>query len=512
MYCSVPRCGLPAYCYCQTDSKLLCRSHVGQHRDQGHEIFLYECDLCGGHGRVHGQYARASPGGSWVRCPKCFGTGFLRDPTRNRGYRARTEERSRAGGGHRTGDRTHSGGGTRAGEGNRADSREPVDASIDYYTVLGVSSVANSDAIKKAYRRLIKHYHPDLNPGSQEALDKTKALNRAYDILGNSERRREYDRQRTEGSAEATESARRTREAEKRARAAEWVAREAAQRSERGRRGRDAASKGGDRGPAQETQGRNTDGGRGQHRGCKRLWRRLILTFLVLLIAGGVVGAGMGLPYLIDEGGERVPPPTSTPLPTSTPTPMPTATPTPGPKPVGGQLLDPLEIETWIVHYTNVERRNAGLTPFVLDPAISKIARMHSQNMVRLDIFSHAIGGKDPTDRALDNGYDCRAYWPDGSYSYGLSENIAKHPRVTQWIGTSLFGVSTSYRPDIFDEDSKAMAFGLVEGWMNSPGHRENILDGDSRRIGVGVAILQEEEYDYADETVFATQNFSACK
>ena len=166
-----------------------------------------------------------------------------------------------------------------------------------------------------------------------------------------------------------------------------------------------------------------------------------------------------------------------------------------------------------MIDFTNAERGEAGLSPFVEDAAISNIASMHSQNMARLDIFDHTIGGKGPTDRALDNGYDCRAYFPDGSSTYGLSENIAKHPRVTQWIGTSrLFGLSASYRPEIFDEDSEAMAFGLVEGWMNSPGHRENILDGDSRRIGVGVAILQEEEYGYADETVFATQNFSGCK
>ena len=166
-----------------------------------------------------------------------------------------------------------------------------------------------------------------------------------------------------------------------------------------------------------------------------------------------------------------------------------------------------------MIDFTNVERRKAGLNPFAEDPAISNIARMHSQNMVKLDVFAHMVGGKGPTDRAQDNGYNCRAYRADGSYTYGLSENIAKYPRVTQWIGTSRsFGLSTSYRPEIFDEDSEAMAYGLVEGWMNSPGHRANILDGESRRIGVGVAIMQMERYGYVDEIVFATQNFSGCK
>ena len=76
-YCSVPRCGVPAYCYCQTDSRLLCRSHVGSHRDKGHDIYLYECDLCGGHGRVHGQYASSAPGGGWGPMPQVLRHGFL---------------------------------------------------------------------------------------------------------------------------------------------------------------------------------------------------------------------------------------------------------------------------------------------------------------------------------------------------------------------------------------------------------------------------------------------------
>ena len=61
----------------------------------------------------------------------------------------------------------------------------------------------------------------------------------------------------------------------------------------------------------------------------------------------------------------------------------------------------------------------------------------------------------------------------------------------------------------------KTMAFALVQGWMNSPGHRKNILDSDARRIGVGVAIKEHEiakSGDLIQETVFATQNFSGCQ
>lgn len=173
---------------------------------------------------------------------------------------------------------------------------------------------------------------------------------------------------------------------------------------------------------------------------------------------------------------------------------------------VGGSALNRGEIEKWVIEFTNEERISAGLQPLRHDAAISDIARSHSENMARLSLLSHDIRGEDPTDRALTAGYNCRAYRGDGSYSYGLSENIAEHPKVTQWMD---FGMS--YRPVDFDRDAEEMARGLVQGWMSSPGHRENILDRDSRRIGVGIAIQETPEYGYISETVYATQNFSEC-
>lgn len=172
----------------------------------------------------------------------------------------------------------------------------------------------------------------------------------------------------------------------------------------------------------------------------------------------------------------------------------------------GGDPLDRAEIERWVIEFTNAERVNAGLRPLRHDTAISKIARPHSEDMARLSLLSHDIGGRDPTGRAIAAGYNCRAYGGDGSYTYGLSENIAEHPRVTQWMGRG-----RSYHPIGYDRDSEEAALGLVHGWMTSPGHRENILDRDARRIGVGVAIQKNQEYGYISETVYATQNFSAC-
>ncbi len=63
----------------------------------------------------------------------------------------------------------------------------------DYYEVLGIDKNADDAAIKKAYRQLAKKYHPDMNPGDQEAEKKFKEASEAYAVLSDPEKRRQYD-------------------------------------------------------------------------------------------------------------------------------------------------------------------------------------------------------------------------------------------------------------------------------------------------------------------------------
>lgn len=65
-------------------------------------------------------------------------------------------------------------------------------ASKDYYSILGVDKSASADKIKSAYRRLAKKYHPDINP-SEEAANKFKEINEAYEVLGDDKKRANYD-------------------------------------------------------------------------------------------------------------------------------------------------------------------------------------------------------------------------------------------------------------------------------------------------------------------------------
>ena len=63
----------------------------------------------------------------------------------------------------------------------------------DYYNTLGVEKDASQDAIKSAYRKLAKQYHPDLHPGDTAAAEKFKEINEAYSIVGDPEKRQKYD-------------------------------------------------------------------------------------------------------------------------------------------------------------------------------------------------------------------------------------------------------------------------------------------------------------------------------
>ena len=64
----------------------------------------------------------------------------------------------------------------------------------DYYGALGVKKSASAEEIRKAFRKLARKYHPDVNPGDKAAEEKFKAISEANDVLSNPEKRRRYDR------------------------------------------------------------------------------------------------------------------------------------------------------------------------------------------------------------------------------------------------------------------------------------------------------------------------------
>ncbi|WP_028296390.1 DnaJ C-terminal domain-containing protein [Olivibacter sitiensis] len=85
---------------------------------------------------------------------------------------------------------------------------------IDYYKILGIDKNASGDEVKKAYRKLARKYHPDLNPDDKEAHSKFQQINEANEVLSDPEKRKKYDQYGKDWQhAEAYEQARKAQEA-----------------------------------------------------------------------------------------------------------------------------------------------------------------------------------------------------------------------------------------------------------------------------------------------------------
>lgn len=124
-----------------------------------------------------------------------------------------------------------------------------------------------------------------------------------------------------------------------------------------------------------------------------------------------------------------------------------------------------------VLDLTNGHRRQAGLAPLRLNEKLSSAAQAHSESMAEDDFFSHTgRDGSSPFDRIRSNGYQYKT----------AAENIAA-------------GYST---PE-----------SVVNAWMDSPGHRGNILNGNFREIGIGYHFLDNDPGSVAYNSYW-TQSF----
>jgi len=152
-------------------------------------------------------------------------------------------------------------------------------------------------------------------------------------------------------------------------------------------------------------------------------------------------------------------------------------------------------VEYYIWKYTNDEREKQGLKPLQRISKINSIAYNHSLDMSNRNYFDHITPeGLDPTDRGNNAGYNCRKDF--GSYyTVGLAENIQQQKTYSSITYVNSNPINHWY------ETPQSLSKEIVNAWMNSEGHRENILDESYDKIGIGVVIDSNDD-------VYSTQNF----
>lgn len=158
--------------------------------------------------------------------------------------------------------------------------------------------------------------------------------------------------------------------------------------------------------------------------------------------------------------------------------------------------LNRTQIEREIHVAINEERRESGLQTLSYDTVLRDIARYHSEDMANRSYYAHeSLEGDNFEDRYRQFGYDCRVPTGENMYFSG-AENIA-YTYADQ-------DVQTERGVEDYDRNETKIARAFVEGWMNSPGHRRNILEPAWRAEGLGVAITEDDD----GTKVLATQNF----
>lgn len=150
--------------------------------------------------------------------------------------------------------------------------------------------------------------------------------------------------------------------------------------------------------------------------------------------------------------------------------------------------LERTGIEREVHERVNERRVDHRVGTLGFDEDLREVARYHSREMAEGGFFAHTSpGGEDLGDRYEQFGYDCRVPAGDGRYATG---------------GENLYRIE--FPSGAYDEEE--IAEEAVEGWMNSDGHRENLLADHWQNQGIGVSITEIDDEDAV--AVYVTQNF----
>ena len=164
------------------------------------------------------------------------------------------------------------------------------------------------------------------------------------------------------------------------------------------------------------------------------------------------------------------------------------------------QNFDQARMDRLVFAFTNQQRRNYGLREFHWSDSLAQAATYHSTDMARRDYFSHKSGGffsrTDVKDRIQAAGNSDRM----------MAENIAMLPvwkSETAHLGRDARGnYGTWFEQN--GETYESLARDAVRMWMESPGHRKNLLNGAYSELGIGVARGMHQGVPY----IYLTQDF----
>lgn len=133
----------------------------------------------------------------------------------------------------------------------------------------------------------------------------------------------------------------------------------------------------------------------------------------------------------------------------------------------------------------NAARQSAGASPLQWSDALADVAAAHSRDMAERGYFDHVSpNGTTPNDRALARGIDCQTPLGGGRTRVGVTENLYQGWRYGRvWTRETPNGVSRTYEWRTRDD----LARETVRGWLDSPGHRRNLLDPVPAAHGLGV-------------------------
>lgn len=162
-----------------------------------------------------------------------------------------------------------------------------------------------------------------------------------------------------------------------------------------------------------------------------------------------------------------------------------------------GPTVNETEVAQEIHDRVNEVRQQRGLEPLSWEPALHEIATAHSEDMANRSYYAHeSPEGNNFEDRYAQAGYNCRVESRSGQ-GYGGAENIAYTYATTDVEGPS--GETVNH-----NGNETKIAHGIVNQWMNSPRHREILLQPFWNVEGIGVAVTEDSN----GTKVLATQNF----